>query len=113
MRFTRYVRTTADPPPDRLLVSTSAMERLRELPDGTLLLRCEFASELDMRFARTSTGVTFLPSLSTPADRLSQAVQDWLTARGVTLEDGDTVLNALRKLRDATGGNFFDVSLSE
>lgn len=114
MTFTRYVRST-DPPPAGLTLA-SAWARVRELPDGSVLLRCRFRSAEDLRTAQNVAGLTVLPSLQTPAARLPQAVKDWLAARGVILDPGDTVLNAVRKLRDLTSrgpGDFFDVSLSE
>ena len=121
MKFTRFVRTTEARP--AALVPEGSQpglatraQSLRELPDSSFLLRCEFPGEDRLAAAQSLAGVTVLPSLQTPADRLPQAVKDWLAARGVTLEPGDTVLNALRKLRDSTSrsaGDFFDISLPD
>ena len=121
MKFTRYVRTTeARPaalvPEGESLGLARRAKSLRDLPDGTFLLRCEFPSAEALADAQALTRVTVLPSLQSPADRLPQAVKNWLAAHGVTLESGDTVLNALRKLRDATSrgaGDHFDISLPE
>ena len=118
MKFTRVVRTTeARPaalvPEGETLGRASRAQLLRELPDGSFLLRCEFNSEKALVAAQSLPGVTVLPSLQSPADRLPQAVKDWLDARGVTLDPGDTVLTALRNLRDATGGRFFDISMPD
>ena len=118
MKYTRFVRTTeARPaalvPEGESLGLASAAQSLRELPDGSFLLRCEFNSEKALVAAQNLAGVTVLPSLQSPAERLPQQVKDWLAARGVILDPGDTVLNALRKLRDATKGHFFDISLPD
>lgn len=114
MRFTRFVRSV-NPLPEGLKLASS-WARVRELPDGSVLLRCRFRSEEDMRAAQKATGLTVLPSLQTPVTRLPQSVKDWLIAHNVSFEPSDTVLNVLRKLRDITSrssGDFFDVSLSE
>ena len=122
MRITRYVLVPAAPPPEddlavqSLAVPCSGWSRLRELPLGWLLVRCEFNSVKELLAAQQvseASAAIVLPSLQSPADRLPQQVRDWIAARGVTLQAGDTVLNALRKLRDATGGHFFDVSLPD
>ena len=57
-------------------------------------------------------GLTLLPSLQTPADKLPAAVLTWLAARGIVPAAGDTLLNVLRALRDAGGetGRSFDIS---
>ena len=121
MKFTRFVRTT-EARPDALVPEgdsfglASRAQSLRELPDGSFLLRCEFPSDQALAAAQGLAGVTVLPSLQTPAERLPQAVKDWLAAHGVTLEPGDTLLNLIRKLRAATSrgaGDFFDVTLPE
>ena len=66
-------------------------------------------------FADGIPGLTLLPSLQTPADKLPAAVLTWLAARGIVPAAGDTLLNVLRALRDAGGetGRSFDISSSE
>lgn len=63
--------------------------------------------------AQKNSNVFVLPSLSAPAEQLDQRIKDKLTALGVTLVPGDTVLNALRKLRQARGMRFVDISLPQ
>lgn len=82
-----------------------ALSRRHEFPDGTLLVECEFTAQ-QLELAQAAAGVTVLPSLSTPAERLGAGVRAWLEAQGVTIEAGDQVLNLLRKLRDAKGTAF-------
>ena len=56
-------------------------------------------------------GGTVLPSLNTPAAKLPAPVLTWLAARGVTPGPEDTLLNLLRALRAARGGDSaFDIS---
>ena len=115
MGFVRWCRTTTERPaglvPEAGGVASAAASKL-ELPDGTFLLRCEFSSEDGVKAAQALTGVTVLPALSTPADKLPAGVQTWLANRGVIIEPGDQVLNVLRKLRGVLGETF-DISQRE
>lgn len=86
-------------------VVAMAMSRRHEFGDGSMLLECEFTLQ-QLELAQATAGVTVLPSLSTPAERLGAGVRTWLEAQGVTIEAGDQVLNLLRKLRDAKGTKF-------
>ena len=122
MRITRYVLVPAAPiqaddlAVQSLAVPCSGWSRLRELQLGWLLVRCEFNSVKELLAAQQvaeASAAIVLPSLQSPADRLPQALKDWIEARGVTIDPGDTVLNVLRKLRDAHPGHFFDVSLPD
>lgn len=80
--------------------------RLIDFGDGTALFEVHFRDAGAMAEAQAMPGVTVLPALSTPAERLSAGVRSWLEAQGVTIEAGDQVLNLLRKLRDAKGTQF-------
>lgn len=66
-------------------------------------------------FANGIPGLTLLPSLQTPAEKLSPAALAFLAARGIVPAAGDTLLNVLRALRDAGGetGRSFDISLRD
>lgn len=84
-----------------------AFRHRRELPDGRLLVECEFEADgpqLDR--AQQDARLLVLPSLTAPADRLPAAVQSRLAAMGVTPAAGDTVLNLLRALRGKLGARF-------
>ena len=116
-KFIRWCRTQ-QPRPASLAsekggIATRLATRL-VLPDGSYLVYCEFNSEQTMVAAQSIGGITMLPSLSTPASRLSVGVRTWLVNHGVTVQPGDTVLNVLRALRNKIGKqDDFDISLRE
>jgi hypothetical protein len=83
----------------------------RKLPWGWL-----YRIEADAAtFSNGIPGLTLLPSLQAPANKLSAPVLSFLAAQGITPQAGDTLLNVLRALRDAGGENdrSFDISLQD
>ena len=115
MVFTRFCRAIEERPaslaPERGGVASRA-QSLFPLPDGSFLLRCEFASAETLAQAQVLPGVVVLPALATNANKLSQAVKDWLVAHGVTVAAADTILDVMRQLRDKFGQRF-DISERE
>jgi len=115
MTFTRFCRTTEERPADLVPESggiASRAQSLFPLPDGSFLMRCEFASAEALAQAQALPNVKVLPSLGTNVNKLSPAVKVWLATHGVTLAADDTVLDVMRRLRNNRGQDF-DISERE
>lgn len=110
MIITRWVRAPigADGRPQGF-EHTSMGFRL-DFGDGTGLYEVEFNSMEQLAAAQAGQTVQFriLPSFNAPVAKLPAAVQVWLNSKLVInqLAAGDTVLDALRKLRSEFNGNF-------
>lgn len=85
-----------------------------ELGGGKILVQLHFPGIRFYRAFQASLGVNeiLLPSLKAPGARLPQKVKNWLTARGITIDPGDEVVNLLRKVRDALGIDFKTIDIS-
>ena len=106
MRYERWLRVTA------AAGGYAAMHRVGmdcsdniECSDGSTVFRCQFDAPMLAEISALE-GVTILPGLNAPADRLRPELLAWFASEGVSAEPGDTVLNLLRRLRDAKGGRF-------
>ncbi len=115
MPFTRFCRAIEERPASLVPESggvASRAQSLFPLPDGSFLMRCEFASAEALAQAQALPNVRVLPSLATNANKLPQAVKDWLVAHGVTVAADDTLLDVMRRLRNNLGQDF-DISERE
>jgi hypothetical protein len=80
--------------------------------DGTGLYEVEFNSMEQLAAAQAGQSPQFriLPSFNAPIAKLPAGVQAWLNSKLQTpanqISAGDTVLDALRKLRSEFGGKF-------
>jgi len=96
MTYYRYVITSADGA--ALHGNFHRVQQIWGNVDGSALFRVE-CDDVQFQSLAALRGVTVLPSLNAPADRLSSAAAAYFAAEGVTAAAGDTVLNMLRKVR--------------
>ncbi len=115
MVFMRFCRVIEERPASLVPESggvASRAQSLFSLPDGSFLMRCEFASAEALVQAQALPNVKVLPSLGTNANKLPQVVKDWLAVYGVTVASDDTILDVVRQLRNNRGQSF-DISERE
>ena len=62
--------------------------------------------------AQADPSAVVFQGLETDANRISQRIQNWFAARGVTTATGDRVIDLLRKVRSAAGLRPEDVDIS-
>jgi hypothetical protein len=111
MMITRWVRAPIqDGVPQGLVFA--AMGLRIDLGDGTGIYEVEFSSVEQLNDAQAAAAnipnLRVLPGLNTPIAKLAPAVLAWLNSKLQInqLAAGDTVLDALRKLRSEFGGKF-------
>jgi hypothetical protein len=110
MTITRWVRAPigADGRPQGF--DHCAMSIRLDFLDGTGLYEVEFNSLSQLAAAQAAQSATLriLPSFNAPIAKLPAGVQAWLNSKLVAnpIAAGDTVLDALRKLRSEFGANF-------
>ena len=78
---------------------------------GFRLAEFTFA-DIQLRRARANPSVVIFQGLETDASRIPQRIQDWLSARGVTIAPGDRIIDLLRKVRSVAGLRPEDVDIS-
>jgi hypothetical protein len=110
MTITRWVRAPigADGRPQGF--DHTAMSIRLDFGDGTGLYEVEFNSLSQLAAAQAAQGATLriLPSFNAPVAKLPAGVQAWLNSKLVAnpIVAGDTVLDALRKLRTEFNASF-------
>jgi hypothetical protein len=110
MTITRWVRAQIGDDGRPQGFAHAAMGCRLNFGDGTALYEVEFTDANQLAAAQAAQGpqMRILPSFSAPVAKLPPAVQVWLNSKLVInqLAAGDTVLDALRKLRSEFNGNF-------
>jgi hypothetical protein len=111
MRCQRWLIVKAEPTglPVGLDGKAVSFAVVHHFEDGDALVKADFM-EHELREVQADPRVTVLPSLTADAKHAHQRFHDKLKAKGVALEQGDVMLHALRKLRDANGAAF-DINL--
>jgi hypothetical protein len=111
MRCQRWLIVKAEPGglPDGIDGKAVSFAVVHHFEDGDALIKADFM-EHDLREVQADERVTVLPSLTADAKHAHQRFHDKLKAKDVALDQGDAMLQALRKLRDAHGATF-EVSL--
>src|SRR5262245_26959495 len=104
MRCQRWLLTRAEPGglPSGLDVRAAGFTVVHHFEDGDALIRADFM-ERDLRDLQADPRVTVLPGLTADAKHAHPRFHDKLSGKAVKLEAGDSMLQALRKLRDAHG----------